>query len=66
MIGVARTTSSRRCFGVYCRSLSRSFASDRGGTRTLDQRINIPHRLSPTIVTSSLSRLLATSSTVTS
>ena len=34
--------------------------SDRGGTRTLDQRINVPHRLSPTIATSmATTRLLA-------
>ncbi len=30
-----------------------SFANDRGGTRTLDQRINLPHRLSPTTLCSS-------------
>jgi hypothetical protein len=29
-----------------------SFANDRGATRTLDQRINVPHRLSPTTVAS--------------
>ena len=40
-------------FGIFC-------SSDRGGTRTLDQRINVPHRLSPTIVISIVTRLLAT------
>jgi len=39
---------SRGFFGVLVGFLS----SDRGGTRTLDQRINMPHRLSPTIVSS--------------
>ena len=37
-------------------------ASDRGGTRTLDQRINVPHRLSPTVVTSIEARLRSASS----
>jgi len=32
----------------YARVAPGSFANDRGGTRTLDQRINLPHRLSPT------------------
>jgi hypothetical protein len=30
------------------RFVAGSVASDRGGARTLDQRINVPHRLSPT------------------
>jgi hypothetical protein len=30
------------------RVLTETVASDRGGARTLDQRINVPHRLSPT------------------
>ncbi|MEO6809937.1 MAG: DUF1549 domain-containing protein [Isosphaeraceae bacterium] len=33
---------------VSSRALSSSVASDRGGARTHDQRINVPHRLSPT------------------
>ena len=45
---------------MFCRLLTGCVSSDRGGTRTLDQRINLPHRLSPTIVTSILTRLLAT------
>ena len=38
--------------GFFC--VFRVFrTSDRGGTRTLDQRINLPHRLSPTATTQS-------------
>jgi hypothetical protein len=36
---------------VSCCSASR-LGNDRGGTRTLDQRINLPHRLSPTVAAS--------------
>jgi len=35
---------------AFGRVLAGSIANDRGGTRTLDQRINLPHRLSPTTV----------------
>jgi hypothetical protein len=35
---------------AFGRVLAGSLANDRGGTRTLDQRINLPHRLSPTTV----------------
>jgi len=38
---------------AFGRVLAGSFANDRGGTRTLDQRINLPHRLSPTTLRSS-------------
>src|SRR5208337_4879357 len=33
---------------AFGRVLAGFIANDRGGTRTLDQRINLPHRLSPT------------------
>ena len=36
-------------------------SNDRGGARTLDQRINLPHRLSPTAVTWAMTQSLATS-----
>lgn len=51
-----RTRRGRRCRPRFRSSLeSISFVAesdwnDRGGARTLDQRINVPHRLSPTTV----------------
>ncbi len=44
-----------------CLADSRVFrSSDRGGARTLDQRINVPHRLSPTTGARVMTRSLAT------
>jgi integrase len=41
-------TPENRGFDASRRLVTCSVGSDRGGTRTLDQRINVPHRLSPT------------------
>src|SRR5947209_5183328 len=38
-----------RGLDASCRLMSLLVASDRGGARTHDQRINVPHRLSPTL-----------------
>src|SRR5262249_16900978 len=50
--GVRMTTgckpSDGRALDAVCRVVSGPVVSDRGGARTHDQGINVPHRLSPT------------------
>jgi integrase len=47
-IRMGRNPQEMKGLGDQGRVLTGPVASDRGGARTLDQRINVPHRLSPT------------------
>ncbi|MFI5461224.1 MAG: tyrosine-type recombinase/integrase [Isosphaerales bacterium] len=49
---MVRSSLENEALDASIRLESVSSANDRGGTRTLDQRINLPHRLSPTIASS--------------